>query len=41
VDRYDGKAADEMRRRHAKPEGGDGSDGYWSYSGETEATMPE
>jgi hypothetical protein len=41
VDRYDQKAADEMRRRHSDPEGGDVVGGYWGYPGEAEGTPAE
>jgi hypothetical protein len=41
VDRYDQKAADDMRRRHSEPDEGDVADGYWGYPGEAEDTLPE
>ncbi|MCW2930954.1 MAG: hypothetical protein JWM19_1916 [Actinomycetia bacterium] len=41
VDGHDQKAADEMRRRHSEPDGGDEADGYWDYPGEAEGTPPE
>jgi hypothetical protein len=41
VDRYDQKAANEMRRPCSEPEGSDAADGYWGYPGEAEGTLPE
>ncbi len=41
VDGHDQKAADEIRRRHSEPDGGDVAESSWGYPGATEGTPPE